>query len=138
VSEEIKKTKRGRPFKKRGRPTKYTEEMAEKIFSAIRMGCYAETAAQLNGISKDTFYEWMKKVTNFADAVNQSMSQAEARDIHVIDKAAQNGDWKASAWRLERKHRTRWGQKMDIDVDQNVNISYDSFILNRIKKDEPT
>jgi hypothetical protein len=45
----------------RGRPTDLTPEVQKTICEAIEDGCYVETAVSLAGISRPTFYVWLKK-----------------------------------------------------------------------------
>ena len=101
-----------------GRPTKLTPEVQDKIVNALRGGNYQETAAQFAGIDEATFYRWMERGASedegiyceFRKAVERAKSQAEVRDIALIDKAAQNGSWQAAAWKLERKFPQKWGR----------------------------
>lgn len=115
-----------------GRPTKFSEERAEKIIRAIRSGNYIETAAALAGISKTTLYSWLKRgaaegdrleadpkakplkselpYLDFLDAVDIALAEAENMDVQAITAAASE-DWRAAAWRLERKFPDRWGRK---------------------------
>lgn len=127
----IKAPKKAGPKKgEGGRPTKLTKELQDKICHSILIGCYVETAVQAAGIHKDTFYEWLKKgnkqkqgiYKDFTDAVNQSIADSEKRDVSIIDKAGQLGDWRAVAWRLERKHQTRWGYKQKIEHEGKVDV----------------
>jgi transposase len=121
------------------RPTKLTKELHEKLLSAIRAGNYMETAAAYAGISKDTLYNWMRRgareserlaqnprakpkkseqeFLEFSDAVEKALAQAEVRDIANIAKASDAGDWRASAWRLERKYPEKWGRKDRLDAE---------------------
>lgn len=116
----------------RGRPSKFTEERADKIIRAIRAGNYIETAAALAGVHKSTLYEWMKRgaaeadrleadpkakplkselpYLDFSDAVYIALAEAENNDVQAITAAAAE-DWRAAAWRLERKFPDRWGRK---------------------------
>lgn len=125
----------------RGRPTKLTKEVEEKIIRAIRAGNYIETAAAFAGISKDTLYNWLKRgaresqrlegspnakprkkeliYLEFSDAVSRAMAEAEVRDVQNISIAGEQGDWRASAWRLERRHPERWGKKEKLEADHN-------------------
>jgi hypothetical protein len=106
-----------KPKGKPGRKTKLTPERQAKIVNAIRAGSYVETAAAAAGIDKVTLYRWLKRggrfpgtiYADFADAVNEATAQAEMRDVLTISKAAGEGDWRAAAWRLERKYPKRWG-----------------------------
>jgi sulfate adenylyltransferase subunit 1 (EFTu-like GTPase family) len=65
------------------------------------------TSAKLAGISKDTFYEWLKQYSDFSDAVELAEKQAIESLVLRINIAAQGSpteksDWKAGAWLLER------------------------------------
>ena len=118
-----------------GRPTKLTPELQEKICNFLRGGAYLETAVKASGITKQTLYEWMARAnevravghsdayTQFADSVQEAMAQGEMRDLAVIDKAAVGDpkekiapDWRAAAFRLERKYPKRWGRKQAVLV----------------------
>lgn len=138
----------------KGTSPKLTLELIEEISLLLRKGCYVETAAAACGISKDTFYRWLrsgKTAKNslegkLSDAVLKSVAESELRDLEIIDKAAQGTadkldtdeqgnlildskgrpvvfeyglppNWKASAWRLERKFPDRWGRKTKVELD---------------------
>ena len=130
-----------------GRPSKLTPEIHTRIVAAIQRGSYVETAAQLAGINKVTYYEWLKRgkavqamldeaheneqpdisahdanCANFANAVFRAMAEAEVRDVTAIDTAAQQGTWQAAAWKLERKHHTRWGRKVAVTDEKGGNF----------------
>lgn len=102
-----------------GRPLKLNKKLIEKISNAIRVGAYVETAATYAGVQKSTFYEWLKLGASqpntlyekFSNAIEKAMADAELRDLQTIDKAATVGaNWKAAAWRLERKFPRKWGR----------------------------
>lgn len=119
-----------------GAPTKLTQELITKLCNAIRGGVYAETAAQLCGVHKATFYVWLKKGSGtqsglckvLNDAVCKALAESEARDVFVIDKAGQLGDWRASAWRLERKFSKRWGrtEKLEVTGTEGGPVKYEN------------
>jgi hypothetical protein len=114
-----------------------TEEMIERLANTIRGGAYVETAVAFCGISKDTFYRWLRMAESaertattaqstpeatelllkLSDAVKRAMAEAELRDLFVIDRAAQQGVWQAAAWRLERKYSNRWGRQARLQID---------------------
>ena len=110
--------------------SKLTPELQEKILRHLRIGAYVETAAACVGISRDTFYQWMKKGARgqkpyvaFAQAVDQALAESEARDLGTILKASQ-ASWQAAAWRLERRFPDRYGRhdrtKIEGKIDVNV------------------
>lgn len=101
-----------------GRPTKLTPALQAKVVEAIRAGNYIETAAAYAGVSKVTLYDWMRRgneqksgrFREFLNAVEKALGDSEARDVALIGKAA-GEDWKAAAWRLERRFPDRWGRR---------------------------
>lgn len=118
-----------------GAPTKLTPEIIKTICNALLIGNYFETACAVAGIHKDSAYAWLKLATKnpksihkqFSDAVSVAQANAESRDLAVIEITAhgtkaqydENGhlvraevqrDWRAAAWRLERKHPKKWGR----------------------------
>lgn len=103
-------------------PIELTIELQETVIGALKAGNYLETAAALVGVHHDTLREWVKKgrrgdprYEDFAHAVSQAIASAEARDLAVIGKAA-NEHWQAAAWRLERRFNDRWGRKNDVSL----------------------
>lgn len=105
-----------------------TDELIEKLAATIRGGAYVETAAAFCGISKDTFYRWLRAaegeeatelLLRLSDAVKKAMAEAELRDLSVISKAAQDGVWQAAAWRLERKFNDRWGRQAKVQLEHS-------------------
>lgn len=105
--------------------TKYTLELQESICKALRRGMYLETAAALSDVSKAQLYEWLKRgkqqpdgvYGTLPDAVEKAIAEGEARDLDTIDEAAQQGQWQAAAWRLERRAPSRWGRKDRVKVE---------------------
>lgn len=112
----------------RGRPTKLNPEMQAKICDALRAGNYLETAAAFAGIDKTTLFDWLRRGARnssgihheFSRAVEKAMADAETRDVALIAKAAAEGVWQASAWRLERKYPSRWGRRDHHRIDAAV------------------
>lgn len=48
-------------FKVPGRPSKLTAELQERVLDAVLEGAFIEVACQACGISKRTFYRWLKR-----------------------------------------------------------------------------
>jgi hypothetical protein len=118
-----------------GRPTKLTPDVARRVCDLIRGGNYPETAAKACGVSRQTLLAWMKEgadirqrvgddgipklvahrraLAQFSVDMERAFSEAEARDVLLIGRAAQGdgkraGDWRAAAFLLERRNRERW------------------------------
>lgn len=121
-----------------GAPTKYDQELATRILRYIAAGNYLETAAGAAGISPVTLRTWLKngaryqqgtgpdgtgkrnpKHKQFADfltAYETAEKEAEAAALLNIARAGRD-DWRADAWRLERRHPERWGKWERQSVD---------------------
>ena len=119
---------------KGGRPTKLNDEVQAKIVNSVRQGNYLETASAYAGINKSTLHDWLRRgerekqrvekdprnrvrkaeqpFVTFSDLVEKALAEAEVNDVNVINEATRT-DWKASAWRLERKFPERWGYKTE-------------------------
>lgn len=61
-----------------GRPTKYTDDLPEKLIQAMYNGMSVERFCRQIRISKDTFYSWVKERKEFSDAFNLGRSDCEA------------------------------------------------------------
>ena len=102
------------------RKSKFNEALTARIVESLRLGATYEIAAAYAGISRSTLYNWMEKgkeqKTGQYRTLLDSIKGAEARgaiaNLAMIESAAKAGDWKAAAWRLERRHGyTRDGYK---------------------------
>jgi hypothetical protein len=65
------------------------------------------TICELVGIAPSTFHAWMNRAaageapySEFSEAVMHARAKAKLTLLRIIDRAAENGDWRASAWRL--------------------------------------
>ena len=115
-----------------GRPTKLTPERQARVCDAIRAGVPPETAAAYAGIDESTFYRWMQRgrgldaellYAGFAEAVRLALAEWETRDILRIGEAAKS-DWRAAAWRLERRLPKRYGRRERHEI---ANADGDTF-----------
>lgn len=120
-----------------GRPTKLTPKKKKIIIEAVERGNYIETAAALAGVSKSTVYNWKtrgeqelerlekypeaevskkeKPFLDFLDAYTRALAVAEDLDVQNINEAAKE-DWRASAWKLERRNPEKWGKRESLDA----------------------
>jgi len=95
--------------RRRGRPTKLTPETQKLICDAVAAGVPVQVAARLAGISQSTYYAWVSRHKDFAEAVKKAYAVAESRLVGYIYRAAAK-TWTAAAWLLERhpQMRQRW------------------------------
>jgi hypothetical protein len=121
---------------KMGRPSLLTDETEERIVSAVRGGAYLDDASAYAGISRHTLFSWMRdgraaaereeqgellsereqRLVNFLNAVEKARADASIRNLMVIQQAAQEGNWQASAWYLERTNPKKWGRHETVEI----------------------
>jgi hypothetical protein len=100
------------------RPTKLTPEVQDIIIKAVLATLSLEVAAGYARVSRKTIYNWMTQgaeeeegiYRDFKTAVEHAMAVAEIRDAAKVADAAER-DWRAAAWRLERRCRERWAAR---------------------------
>jgi hypothetical protein len=137
-----------KPKSNAGRKTVLTEEVSEKILGSIRLGVPIKDAMKIQGLSENTYFKWMKRGADeldrlerdpkaipnpseveflqFLQSVERAKSEAAGLHVGVVANAAKNGDWRASAWWLERQRRDEFGKEPPITVvgtQNNVNIN---------------
>jgi hypothetical protein len=109
----------------RGRPTKLTEQTQRTIVEALEAGAFQDAACEAAGISRATFYGWLKRgraardsggpvdvvdrpFLEFLNAVERARAVAEVDYLRAINAAART-DWRAAAWVLAHGWPDRWG-----------------------------
>lgn len=110
----------GRPEKDK---PKLNPDLIKKIGLYLEAGNFAETAAAACGISRDSYYAWLRKGANetsgphfdFNEAVTNSMARGEVRLLETVRNASHK-EWQAAAWMLERRHPKKWGKKKQIEL----------------------
>lgn len=89
---------------KRARYGRLDSKTVEIVLSLIRTGVPTAHAAAAAGIHRATWYRALKDSPELARDADLAESAAIASKIGVISTAAQNGNWTAAAWWLERRH----------------------------------
>lgn len=117
------------------RPIKLDDRHIERVIEALRAGNYMETAAAYAGISKAALYKYLalgrearekesnggilsdqeSKFAEFVDSVEKARADAEIRNVHLIQQAAQGGTWQAAAWFLERSMPGKWARREKLE-----------------------
>jgi len=110
---------------------KYTEETIEGICKELREGATQLDAAIVNGICKDTFYDWMKNKPDFSDRIKNALADFKSELLTTIKKASPKS-WQAAAWILERRFRQDYalrteltgkdGEKLEIPTPVILNV----------------
>ncbi len=137
---------------KRGRKTKLTPELLDRLEKALAAGNYVETACSYVGISHSVFYHWLaeakkpkarKIYLEFLDTIERARAVAEIRNVQIVQAAAQgrpgnpqtgetekDPDWRAATWFLERAYPRKWGRHERVELSGTeggpINVSVDT------------
>ena len=98
-----------------GAKSKISQERIDVMVAHIQEGNYDSIAAGAAGITRQTFYRWIRKgkedregiYYDFYQAVEQAKAAGEVELLKTI-KAASQRTWQAAAWMLERSRPDRW------------------------------
>jgi len=141
--------KKKRPERPRILEGLMAKEVEDRLFDALYIGSYVETACAYAGISKNTYYDWLRRgerermrllegkpvpdgvdkdyasreaiYVKFSDAMERAIASADIRDLTLLARAGQKGVWQVPAWRQERKHPDKWGrQRVEITGAEGV------------------
>lgn len=106
------------------RKSKLTEELIKEAYRLVSAGNYIKDIPPILGIDDSTWFRWLSEgekarsglKREFYDTVKKAEKDAIARNVALIQRAAQEGNWQAAAWWLERKYFEDWGRKERVDL----------------------
>lgn len=106
------------------RKSKLTKELIKEASKLVAAGNYDKDVYPILGVDKATWYRWLNEGEKaksgikryFYDTIKKAEKEAIARNVALIQRAAQDGNWQAAAWWLERKYFEDWGRKDKVDL----------------------
>jgi len=127
------------------KPYKLDEALTDRLLQAIKLGSYIEHACAYAGINSSTYRRWRQNAEleiepykSLFEKIHQAEAEGIIRRIGRIEKVAQEGNWQADAWLLERKYPDKFGRRdrVTLQSDPNapieVNLNWaDGTIINR-------
>lgn len=92
------------------RPTKLDKERMDLICKSMEVGATYKIAAKVANVHVSTLFAWIAKgkqqktglYREFHDRIKKSEGLCAVRDLSIISRASET-DWRAAAWRLERR-----------------------------------
>jgi len=106
------------------RKSKLTQELIKEAYKLVAAGNYVKDIYPILGIDESTWYRWLSEgekaksglKREFYETIKKAEKDAVARNVALIQRAAQEGNWQAAAWWLERKYFEDWGRKDKVDL----------------------
>ncbi|MDD5747899.1 MAG: hypothetical protein PHP64_02425 [Actinomycetota bacterium] len=139
-----KNTEEFRETTMRGRRTKLTSEVQEKICKAIENGCTKESACAKVGITPQTLCNWTnwgregrEGYIEFFEAIKKAEEKAIAYYERQLKKCAEEGSITAIIFFLQNRAPERWKDKRAVEHSgriENVDIEKEIEELTKIVK----
>jgi hypothetical protein len=92
------------------RPSKLDEQRMDLICKSLEVGATYKIAAQVANVHVSTLFAWIAKgkqeetgkFKEFSERIKRAEGMCAVRDLSIITRASET-DWRAAAWRLERR-----------------------------------
>lgn len=120
-----------------------TPAVRKRVEQAILAGSSFRAAAEFAGVAESTFHSWLARgraeegarrrdpgercYVLLAQAVEQASGRAEVRAAMTITKA-QETDWRAAAFFLERRDPANWGKHLAIEHTEEPDRTFDELL----------
>lgn len=128
-----------------GRKNKLTKELINYASKLVEAGATITAVAKALGVSRETIHRWLREgekqqeglMHDFYEAFNRAEAKAIARNVAIIQRSAQSGNWQAAAWWLERKYPEEWGKrdKLDMHAKGDIKIQIERVKPQKEKED---
>jgi len=96
------------------RPTKYTDDLPDKIIEFMRTGMSIEEVCYELKICKQTFYNWCDIYPEFLDAKKKGVDFACGWWMKQAREALRDKEFSATLFYMNMKNRFGWTDKSDI------------------------
>lgn len=97
---------------KGGRPTVMTDSVVVKLEHAFAIDCTVEEACSYAEISRDAFYDYLKKYPKFSDRIAELRLKPILKARQTVVKSL--GDTNSAYKYLSKKARKEFGDNLDI------------------------
>jgi hypothetical protein len=125
AEEQIIKNKGGRPKKvvnKGGRPTVFTPAVVDKLEQAFAIDATVEEACSYADISRDAFYDHLKRNPAFSDRIEALRQRPVLAARQTVVKAVSTDSDMAMRY-LERKKRNEFSTKQELEHSGEITMS---------------
>ncbi len=117
-----------------GRPTKLTEDTVKKLESVFKLDAPVKTACAYAGISRETYYTWLKENDGFSDRMAKAQEYARIAAGNVVMNAiVQDRDVSTARWWLEKRYPDEFGSNAPT-IAQQFNVNGDEMKVEFIEK----
>lgn len=128
-----------------GRPSKCTKQLCEAISKNIKEGNTLTYSVQKEGITYQTFLNWMKKgeesktqkgvYFEFFEAIKKAQEEGKSNLVTSIKEHGKK-NWQALAWLLERMYPKEFGRRENVKMEHKGHLKTENthIIENKLKR----
>ena len=111
-----------------GRPTKYTDEMPDRVVDMMADGASITEVAAALGVSKETVYQWEKDPSkpDFSDALKRGRELSEAWWTSQGRTQLWEKNFNHVLWYMNMKNRFGWRDKQEVEHSGKMVVNFDS------------
>lgn len=105
---------------------KLEQNVADQLVAYVRAGALLEVALPAVGVKLEAFDELIRSDDELRERLEQARATAEVANVALVRQAAQEGNWLAAAWLLERLYPDRYArpsQRSDLQAQPLVSAS---------------
>jgi hypothetical protein len=101
-----------------GRPTVRTEETVKKLEDVLKLGASDLAACSYAGISRETFYTWLKEDEIFSDKMENAKNFAiiAARQV-IVTSIVEDKNLDSAKWYVEKHDTKQQGNQQNTQVN---------------------
>lgn len=107
---------------KRGRNTVMTQEVKDDIIKVISSGCTEKDAYEYAGVSKDAFYNCVRKDNEYNELVKKAHAKARVAVCNKLVELVNAKNLGAIIW--WQKNRAGWRDQVETTSDSGVVIQF--------------
>jgi len=114
-------TKKKTTAVKRGRPTKYTADLCERIIPLFAQGMSVYEVCGEIGIWTEAFYNWVKQYPEFSNAYKKGLELSRAW-WEKVGRSGSIGKTKINpaTWIFNMKNRFNWTDRTNTEISAKV------------------
>ena len=106
-----------------GRPTKYNEELGKQVIDLMYQGFSIIEVCHELRISKQTFYDWCERHSEFLDAKQKGVDFSEGWWTKQGRENLRDGTFNYTGWYMNMKNRFKWADRQDSTVSHNGSLN---------------
>jgi transposase len=103
-----------------GRPTKFTDDMVERVVRLCRLGLTNEELATSLDVSKSTIDKWIKEKEEFSSALKAGREESDSLVAKSLFEKAISGDTTACIFWLKNRRQFSWRDKHEVESTSTV------------------